>query len=69
MLTAAQLDGLPSPILELYERFHTSIIRDIARRVAGLLLFLSRMASAAIKRERIALSGGCGKSERSDGGK
>lgn len=36
MLTAAQLDGLPSPILELYERFHTSIIRDIARWVAGL---------------------------------
>ncbi len=36
MLTADQLDVLPGPILELYERFHISILEDIARRVAGL---------------------------------
>lgn len=36
MLTADQLDVLPGPILELYERFHISILSDIARRLAGL---------------------------------
>ncbi len=36
MLTSDQLDVLPNPILDLYERFHTSIIEDIARRLAGL---------------------------------
>jgi hypothetical protein len=36
MLTADQLDVLPGPILELYERFHISILEDIARRLAGL---------------------------------
>ena len=37
MLTADQLDVLPGPILELYERFHISILEDIARRVASQL--------------------------------
>lgn len=52
MLTADQLDVLPGPILELYERFHTSIIRDIARRVAGL-----NYASAAWQVQRLSESG------------
>lgn len=37
MLTADQLDVLPGPILDLYERFHISILEDIARRVANQL--------------------------------
>jgi hypothetical protein len=36
MLTADQLDILPEPILQLYERYHISILEDIARRLAGL---------------------------------
>lgn len=52
MLTADQLDVLPGPILELYERFHTSIIEDIARRVAGL-----NYASAAWQVQRLSESG------------
>ncbi|MDY6866624.1 MAG: phage minor capsid protein [Chloroflexota bacterium] len=36
MLTADQLDVLPIPILALYERFHTSVLEDIARRLAEL---------------------------------
>lgn len=36
MLTADQLDVLPNPILELFERYHTSILEDIARRLANL---------------------------------
>jgi hypothetical protein len=37
MLTSDQLDVLPGPILDLYERFHISILEDIARRVASQL--------------------------------
>jgi len=36
MLTADELDVLPLPILELFERFHISVLEDIARRIAGL---------------------------------
>jgi hypothetical protein len=36
MLSAAQFDALPLPILDLYERFSQSVINDIARRLAGL---------------------------------
>jgi hypothetical protein len=52
MLTAAQLDALPGPILELYERYNQSVINDIARRLSNL-----DFASAAWQMQRITESG------------
>ena len=36
MLTARQLDDLPDPVLELFYEFEDTVIRDIARRLAGM---------------------------------
>lgn len=36
MLTAAQLDVLPEPLIALYDEYMQSVINDIARRLAGL---------------------------------
>lgn len=36
MLTSDQLDALVEPVLALYEDYQQSVIRDIARRLAGL---------------------------------
>jgi hypothetical protein len=52
MLTADYLDVLPGPILELYERYTNSIIRDIARRLMGLSI-----QSAAWQMQRLTESG------------
>jgi AraC-like DNA-binding protein len=52
MLTADQIDVLPGPIVELFERFHLSVIRDIARRLAGL-----NYASAAWQVQRLIEAG------------
>lgn len=52
MLTADQLDVLPGPILALYERFHISVIRDIARRLSNL-----DFASAAWQMQRMIEAG------------
>lgn len=52
MLTADQLDMLPGPILELYERYHVSVLEDIARRVAG-----QAYASAAWQANRLIEAG------------
>jgi len=58
MLTSDQLDVLPGPILELYERFHISILEDIARRLAGLDYLsaawqMQRMIEAGLLYEQI----------------
>jgi hypothetical protein len=52
MLTAAQLDSLPGPVLELYERYQQSVIDDICRRLAGL-----HYDSAAWQVQRLSESG------------
>ena len=52
MLTADQLDILPEPILELYERLHISVLQDIARRVAS-----QAYASAAWQVQRMIEAG------------
>jgi hypothetical protein len=52
MLTAAQLDALPGPILELYERYQQSVIDDICRRLANM-----NYASAAWQVQRLSESG------------
>jgi hypothetical protein len=36
MLTADQLDALTEEIVDLYEKYQVSVLRDIARRLAGL---------------------------------
>ena len=48
MLTASQLDLLPLPVLSLFERYHISILEDIARRIANL-----DYASAAWQAQRL----------------
>jgi hypothetical protein len=48
MLTASQLDLLPLPVLNLFERYHISILEDIARRIANL-----DYASAAWQAQRL----------------
>jgi hypothetical protein len=52
MLTARQLDALPGPVLDLYERYEDSVIQDIARRLAGL-----HYASAGWQAQRLSESG------------
>lgn len=54
MLTADQLDALVEPIVELYERYQDSVIRDIARRLAGLNYALP---TAAWQVQRLSESG------------
>lgn len=48
MLTDYQLDVLQGPITDLFEEFQMSVIRDIARRLAGL-----HLASAAWQVQRL----------------
>ena len=52
MLTANDLDILPAPILELYEKYSQSVINDIARRIGNL-----DYASAAWQMQRLSESG------------
>jgi hypothetical protein len=52
MLTSDQFDSLLDPITELYEEYQTSVIRDIARRLANLSL-----DSAAWQVQRLTESG------------
>lgn len=52
MLTASQFDDLVTAILELYEEFHTSVLVDIARRLANL-----DFSSAAWQVQRLNESG------------
>lgn len=52
MLTFDQLNVLGDPIVELYERMHESVIRDIARRLSKL-----KISSAAWQVQRLIESG------------
>lgn len=52
MLDADYLDVLAEPILELYEKFHTSMLEEIARRISD-----QTYATAAYQMQRIIESG------------
>lgn len=52
MLTSDQLDALIEPVVELYRNFEDDVIRDIARRLAGL-----HISSAAWQVQRLSESG------------
>jgi len=54
MLTAAQLDVLPQPIIAMYDEYMQSVINDIARRLAGMDFASS---SAAWQMQRLTESG------------
>lgn len=57
MLTPDEIDVLPDPILELYERFHISILEDIARRIAGLSYDSAAWQAPAWQAQRLIESG------------
>lgn len=53
MLTASQFDALVDPIVSLYQDYTDSVIRDIARRLAGM----DMTATAAWQMQRLTESG------------
>jgi len=53
MLTAAQLDSIPGPVVELYERYMQFVINDIARR----LVSMDMTSQAAWQMQRLIESG------------
>jgi len=53
MLTADQIDDFAAPVLELYDEFHTTVLADIARRLAKAPM----TSTAAWQAQRLAESG------------